>query len=138
MRAALVQLAVGALAGAFELLALQAPGSALYLGVLPGPVAHLRELSLVLGLLLLGADTLAARAAAGRLLVRTLTSSAALATLAQAYGATQGMYGLQAQDLRADALPLFLAKYGALLSFVLAFAQLGRRALGPAASRPPT
>jgi hypothetical protein len=39
LRAALWLLGSSALAGSFELLALLAPGSPLYLGVLPGPVA---------------------------------------------------------------------------------------------------
>lgn len=137
LRAALLLLGAGALTGAVELLALQAPGSPLYLGVLPGPLGVLRELSLVLGLLLLGADVLVARAPRPlpKPLSRVLSASAALAVLAQAYGAAQGMYGLQVKDLRADALPVFLAKHAALLAFIVAYGWLGARALR---SPPPT
>jgi hypothetical protein len=131
LRAALWLLGSSALAGSFELLALQAPGSPLYLGVLPGPVALLRELSLTLGLLLLGAELLAARAASPlpRSLRRTLVGGAVLAVLAQAYGAALGMYGLQVLDLRADALPMFVVKHAALAAFVVAYGRLGVRAL---------
>ena len=131
LAAALLLLAAAALAGAVELFALQAPGSPLYLGVLPGPLGVLRELALELGLLLLAGDVLAARAPQPlpRRLTRLLSSGAALAVLAQAYGAAQGMYGLQVKDLRADALPMFVAKHLALLAFIVAYALLGMRAL---------
>lgn len=133
LRAALCLLGAAALAGAVELLALQAPGSPLYLGVLPGPLALVRELSMTLGLLLLGGELLAARAGSPlpSSLRRVLIGSAAVAVLAQAYGAALGMYGLQVKDLRADALPLFLVKHGALLAFVVGYARLGLRALRP-------
>ena len=133
LRAALCLLGAAALAGAVELLALQAPGSPLYLGVLPGPLGLVRELSMTLGLLLLGGELLAARAGSPlpSSLRWLLSGSAAVAVLAQAYGAALGMYGLQVKDLRADALPLFLVKHGALLVFVLGYARLGLRALRP-------
>lgn len=139
MRAGLLMLAAAALAGAVELLALQAPGSPLYLGVLPGPLGVLRMLALVLGLSLLVSDVLAARATQPlpKPLTRVLSSSAALAVLAQAYGAAQGMYGLQVKDLRADALPLFLVKHAALLAFIIGYGLLGTRALRPAAGSSP-
>jgi hypothetical protein len=137
LRAALSLLAAGALAGLVELIALQAPGSPLYLGVLPGPIGMLRALSLWLGLLLLGADALAARAAAPLVLIRVLASAATLAVLAQAYGAAHGMYLLQVKDLRADALPLFLIKHAALLAFGVGYAALGARALRGLPTPPP-
>ena len=138
LRAALGLLSAGALAGLVELIALQAPGSPLYLGVLPGPIGVLRALALWLGLLLLGADPLAARAGAPPALTRVLVGAAAVAVLAQAYGAAHGMYGLQVKDLRADALPVFLAKHAALLAFALAYAWLGKRALRAGPGQPPT
>ena len=137
LRAALWLLGLSALAGAVELLALQAPGSPLYLGVLPGPLGVLRELLLTLGLLLLGGDVLAARAALAAGLARWLVCCAAVAALAQAYGAVHGMYGLQVKDLRADALPLFLLKHAALLGFVVGYARLGVRALRARPGPPP-
>ena len=39
------------------------------------------------------------------------------------------MYGVQVQDLRADALPVFLAKHLGLFAFVIGFAELARRVL---------
>ena len=140
LRAGLSLLAAAALAGAIELLALQAPGSPLYLGVLPGPLGVLRVLALALGLLLLASDVLSARAAQPlpKALTRLLSSSAALAVLAQAYGAAQGMYGLQVKDLRADALPLFLLKHAALLAFTVGYGLLGARALRGPSATPPT
>jgi hypothetical protein len=138
LRGALGLLSAGALAGAIELIALQAPGSPLYLGVLPGPLGMLRALALWLGLLLLGADPLAARAGAPPVLARVLVGTAALAVLAQAYGAAHGMFGLQVKDLRADALPLFLIKHAALLAFGAGYAALGARALRALPAPPPT
>ena len=140
LRAGLLLLAAAALAGAIELLALQAPGSPLYLGVLPGPLGEVRVLALALGLVRLASDVLSARAAEPlpKALTRLLSSSAALAVLAQAYGAAQGMYGLQVKDLRADALPLFLLKYAALLAFTVGYGLLGARALRGPSATPPT
>src|SRR6476660_7130901 len=43
----------GTLAGIWEVLACQAPGTALFIGMLPGPISALRELAFSLGLLLL-------------------------------------------------------------------------------------
>jgi hypothetical protein len=41
-----------ALAGVWETLASQAPGGALYIGMLPGPIQLLRETAVIWGLLL--------------------------------------------------------------------------------------
>ena len=57
---------IAALASVWELLALQAPGSPLYLGMLPGPVTSLRELATMIGLLLFGAGALMPWAFGGR------------------------------------------------------------------------
>jgi hypothetical protein len=135
---ALGLLLAGALVGCVELLAHQAPGSPLYLGVLPGPIGVLRELTLWLGLLLLGADALAARVRVPLGLTRALLSAAALAVLAQAYGAAHGMYGLQVKDLRADALPLLLIKHVALVAFTAGYGWLGWRAVRAQPLPPPT
>lgn len=122
--------AVGA--GAWEVLARQAPGSVLYLGVLPEPVAALRELAIVLGLLLFVAGALCGWAFGGPAptwLRVVLCGGALLALAAQAYGAAAGMYGVQVQDLRADALPLFLCKHLGLFAFAAGFFELARRVL---------
>jgi len=132
VRASVALLLFAALAAAFELVALQAPGSPLYLGVLPGPLAMLRELSITLGLLSLGAELLAPRAYATdlpRSVALLLCGGAWLAVLAQSYGALHGMYGVQLKDLRADALPMFTLKHLGLLAFGVGYARLGVRVL---------
>jgi hypothetical protein len=129
-------LLVAALVGAWEVLARQAPGSVLYLGVMPEPIAALRELATVLGLLLFVAGLLMRWAFAGppsRWVAVGLYGGTLLALVAQAYGAARGMFGIQLQDLRADALPLFVAKHIGLLAFASAFFGLARRVL----TRPP-
>jgi hypothetical protein len=130
MRTAVAVLLLAAVAGAWELLARQAPGSVLYVSVLPEPVAALRELAIVLGLLLFVAAALMGWAFGGPppAWVRfALGGGALLALAAQAYGAATGMYGVQLQDLRADALPVFLAKHLGLLAFAAGFGDLARR-----------
>jgi uncharacterized membrane protein (DUF441 family) len=133
VRLGVVSLMVAALASAWELLALQAPGSPLHIGVLPGPVTALRELALVVGLLLLAAGLLMPWATGQRgeprVLTRMLHAGTVLALGAQAYGAAQGMNGVQLGDLRADALPVFVFKQGGLAVLVGALLELGRRVL---------
>jgi hypothetical protein len=132
VRVGVLVLLLAAVAGAWEVLARQAPGSVLYLGLLPEPVAALRELAVVLGLLLIVAGALCGWAFAGTppAWVRlALCAGALVALAAQAYGAARGMYGVQVQDLRADALPVFLAKHPGLLGFVIGFGELARRVL---------
>jgi hypothetical protein len=141
VRSALLLLLVSALSAVLELLALQVPGSPLYLGVLPGPLRVLRELALTLALLLFVAELLAPRAFGPDLprpLARVLAGSAALTVLAQGYGALQGMYAIQIEDLRADALPVFLIKHGALIAFGGAWGLLGWRAWQARPTPPPT
>jgi len=136
IRMAVGVLLLAALAGAWELLARQAPGSVLYLGVTPEPIAALRELATTLGLLLFVAGALMRWAFAGsppRWVAVGLYGGALLALAAQAYGASGGMYGIQLQDLRADALPVFIFKHLGLMAFAVAFFELARRIL----SRPP-
>jgi len=134
-------LLLAALAGGWEVLARQAPGSVLYLGVMPEPIAALRELATTLGLLLFVAGLLMRWAFAGsppRWVALALYGGALLALLAQTYGAARGMYGIQLQDLRADALPLFVAKHVGLLAFAGAFCDLARHTrTGPGCTRLP-
>jgi hypothetical protein len=123
---------VAAVAGVWELLALQAPGSPLYLAALPGPVSALRELAMNLGLLLLAAGLLAPWAATRgepKGLVLALHAGALLGLGAQLYCALTGMYGVQLYDLRPDAKAAFALKYGGLLLFGLSLLELGRRVL---------
>ena len=130
VRAGMGVLVFAALAAAWELLARQAPGSMLYLGMLPEPISALRELAIVLGLLLVVAGMLAGWAFGApppRWVAVALHGGALLALVAQGYGAATGMYGVQLQDLRADALPVFLAKHLGLLAFSLGFGEIARR-----------
>ncbi len=132
IRLGVVALMLGALAGLWELLALQAPGTLLYIGMLSGPIGALRELALLLGLLLIAAGLLLPWASQGRepgVLVGLLYLGTALGLSAQVYGAAHGMNGVQLGDLRPDALPLFIAKQGGLLLFAVAMLELGRRVL---------
>ncbi len=134
LRLALGTLLVAALAGVFEVLASQAPGSPARLGILPGPVQLLRENAFTLGFLLsLGAFLLReASEAPGveRALVRVMISLhvGTLLVLGSAlYGAVQGMHGVQMRDLRPDATPLFIAKHLGYTVLLYAFVVLARR-----------
>lgn len=118
LRLAILVLVSGALVGVWEVLAAQAPGSPLYLAVLPGPVQTLRESAFTLGFLLVVASLLLPRACpepgsrSPALIAGALHVGALLALLASAYGAAHGMHGEQLYDLRPDATALFVAKYG--------------------------
>jgi hypothetical protein len=133
VRLGIASLMIAALASVWELLALQAPGSPLYIGLLPGPVTSFRELATVIGLLLIGAGLTMPWARGHRreprVLVRVLYVGALLALGAQAYGATQGMNGVQLGDLRPDALPMFVLKHGGLALLLGGLLELGRRML---------
>jgi hypothetical protein len=116
-------LLAAALAGAWEILAAQAPGSPLYLGMLPGPIANLRESASELGVLLVLASLLLGERDVGGRWFGALAAGTALTLLCGLYGAAMGMHGTQLFDLRADAAWLFLAKQ---LGRALAFAGLAR------------
>jgi hypothetical protein len=123
------------LAGCWEVLAQQVPGSPLYIGVLPGPIGALRELSLMLGVLTLAAGALMPRAYEGagsrraRIASSLIAVGVALAIAAQTYGASNGMHGVQASDLRADARAVFFVRHGGLVLFALAWIDIGLRVL---------
>lgn len=112
-------------AGVWETVASQAPGSPLYIGMLPGPIASLRATAFEFGVLLVLAGMLLGEQDLGRKWFGLLAAGTVLALLAGAYGAARGMHGVQVLDLRADAFWLFLAK---LLGRVLAFSALARAA----------
>jgi hypothetical protein len=128
-------LAAALITGAWELIALQVPGSPLYIGVLPGPIGALRELCVVLGLLTLAAGALMPRAYESASARRARGASiliavgVALACASQAYGAAHGMHGVQMSDLRADARAVFFLRHGGLLLFALGWIDLGLRVL---------
>jgi hypothetical protein len=129
LRLAVIVLCAAALAGGWEVLASQAPGSPIYIGVLPGPVAMLRETALLLGLLLLASSMLVPERALPRALVLALHVSVALTLLAALYGALTGMHGIQLRDLRPDATPLFILKYTGRLGVLVCLLAVARRAL---------
>jgi hypothetical protein len=132
VRLGVVVLMVAAVASAWELLAMQSPGTPFYIGMLPGPIATLRELSMVTGLLLMASGALMPWAYPEhepRLLVALMHVGSVLALGAQLYAALHGMYGVQASDLRPDALPLFVVKYAGVAALLVAWLELGRRVL---------
>lgn len=111
---------------------MQSPGTWLYIATLFGPIAALRELTTVIGLLLLAAGLLlpwASPEREPRLLVGLMYVGTALGVGAQLYAALHGMYGVQASDLRPDALPLFVIKHGGVGLVLGALLELGRRVL---------
>jgi hypothetical protein len=134
LRLALGTLLLATLAGAFEVLASQAPGSPARLGILPGPVQLLRENAFTQGFLLsLGSFLLREASAApgcerlSRRVAIALHVGALLVLGAAVYGALQGMHGVQMRDLRPDATPLFVVKHLGYAVLLVAFVALARR-----------
>jgi glycerol uptake facilitator-like aquaporin len=118
-----------ALAGMWETLASQAPGGALYIGMLPGPIELLRETAVTWGLLLVVSGLLLtdrplpARWLSALYVGTTLTLGSAI------YGAATGMHGVQARDLRADAMWLFAIKYAGRALLTVSLFEIARRSL---------
>ena len=129
LRLAVFVLCAAAGAGVWEVLASQAPGSPLSIGMLPGPIEMLRETAVVLGLLLLAASVLVRERGVARGVVVALHLAVAITLLAAVYGALLGMHGVQARDLRPDATPLFVVKYLGRLGVAACLFAIGRRAL---------
>jgi hypothetical protein len=129
LRLAVLVLCVAAGAGVWEVLASQAPGSPLCIGMLPGPIEMLREAATVAGLLLLAASCLVRDLQLSRALVIALHVTVAVTLLAALYGALTGMHGVQAVDLRPDASPLFAAKYLGRLGLAACLLLIVRRVL---------
>jgi ammonia channel protein AmtB len=129
LRLAVIVLCAAAGAGVWEVLASQAPGSPLSIGMLPGPIEMLRDTALTLGLLLLGASWLVRESGATRGVVIGLHVAVAVTLLAAVYGAVSGMHGVQARDLRPDATPLFIVKYVGRLGVLASLLAIARRAL---------
>lgn len=129
LRLAVIVLCTAAGAGVWEVLASQAPGSFLSIGMLPGPIEMLRETALISGLLLLGAALLVRETGATRRVVVGIHVAVAITLLAAMYGAVTGMHGVQAHDLRPDATPLFVVKYVGRLGLLVGLIAIARRAL---------
>lgn len=113
----------------WEVLASQAPGSPLSIGMLPGPIEMLRETAVLLGLLLFAASMCVRAHGAPRGLVVGLHVAVGVTLLAALYGAATGMHGVQARDLRPDAIVLFVVKYAGRLGVFACLFAIGRRAL---------
>ena len=111
------------------MLASQAPGSPLFIGMLPGPIEMLREAATLIGLLLLAASCLVRDRQLPRTLLMVLHVAVAVTLLAALYGAATGMHGVQAIDLRPDAIPLFIAKYAGRFGLATCLFLIARRAL---------
>lgn len=110
LRLAGALLLAAAAAGVWELLASQAPGTPLYLGVLPGPVERLRHDSFDFGVVMAIAGLLLRDREVPRRMLVWLCAGSVLMLLAGVYAAATGMSGVQLLDLRADAPWLFGAK----------------------------
>jgi hypothetical protein len=101
---------VAVLAGLWEMLADQAPGSPLFVGMLPAPIERLRSDALIFGMLLwLGAFSLGEQTLADRVLA-CLWVGGVMLLGSELYAAMNGMPGMQLQDLRADAPWVFFGK----------------------------
>lgn len=113
VRLAAILLVVGALAGAWHVLASQSIYSPWRLGVLPEPIAQLERTAFTLGLLALAAAWLVPWVAPKdepTYLVVALYAGSLLTVAAMIYGASRGMMGLQIDDMRLDAKALFAAR----------------------------
>lgn len=104
-------LCLAALAGTWETLASQAPGTPLYIGMLPGPIERLRESAFDFGVLLLLAGLLLREQRLGVRATWALGAGTFLTLTSALYAALTGMLGIQLYDLRADAPWLFAFKF---------------------------
>jgi len=114
LRAALLLLLVASGASLWAVLARQAPGSPLYLGVLPGPIDAVRNSAAFLGFGFLGASWLLPHVAserASRWLVILACAGAGLDVGAGLYAAAQGLHAVQLVDPRPDIGPIVTLKY---------------------------
>jgi len=125
-------LVVATLVGAWETLASQAPGSPLYIGMLPGPIELLRETALTCGLLTVLAGLMLADRTLSRRWLWLLHVGVTLTLGSGFYAAANGMHGVQVRDLRPDAGWLFLVKYAGRGLLAVCLGAIARQALaGP-------
>ena len=132
LRLAFAVLVLALAAAVWEVAARQSPGSLLFLGMLPGPIAGLRQLATVTGLALLGIAPLvpaASGAGAPWRVIRIIQTGVVLGFGAAIYAAARGMHGMQLGDPRPDSLPVFLAKHGGLALAFGGLIEVGRRAV---------
>jgi len=129
VKLALALLAVAVVGVVVHTLAAQGPSSPWWLGILPGPVAQLRDASALLGTLLLAAAPYVSAREGERepwSLVVALYVGVAIVLVTLAAGAMTGMYGEQIEDPRIASRWLFRARSLGeliLLGTLLAFAR---------------
>jgi hypothetical protein len=134
VKLALALLAIAAIGVVVHTLAAQGPSSPWWLGILPGPVAQLRDTSALLGALLLAAAPYISARSGERepwSLVVALYVGVVIVLVTLAIGATSGMYGVQIEDPRVANRWLFRARsLGELILFggLVAFARRAWRA----------
>lgn len=129
-------LLVAAAASVWELCAMQAPSSPIYVAVLPGPVGKLRAAATTLGLAMFAAAWLTpwiGRGAELPWLVRGASAGSLLLVGTLTYGATTGMYGVQAVDPRFDSQLLFYLRSAGEIVLGACLVEVARRLF----SRPP-
>jgi hypothetical protein len=132
VRLAIVLLVVTALTALWEFFALQAPGSPLSIGMLPGPIGSLRATALTLGLALLSVAYLLPWAYQNKepCLTLVLVYLGTVMVLGGSfYGAFNGMSGIQIIDPRPDATVVVSVKLGGYLLLAIGLLDVARRVL---------
>ncbi|MET0384451.1 MAG: hypothetical protein ABW321_00760 [Polyangiales bacterium] len=128
-------LGAAALAGVWEVLASQAPGSPLYIGMLPAPIERLRSDALWFGVLLWVAGLSAGELTLSRRTRACLWGGSVLVLLGGTYAAATGMTGVQLRDLRPDATWVFIARFGGRLLLSAGLFEIAWRAISARAAR---
>jgi hypothetical protein len=132
VRTAVVLLVIAGISSIWELLAYQAPGSSLSLGILPGPIAALRNTCTILGVVFIAVAWVmpwASQPDEPRRMVWLAVAGVVLSVGASFYGALNSMYVIQIVDLRPDAMVLFVVKHLGHLLLGICLIDLARRIL---------
>ncbi len=131
LRAAFTLLVIAAGTSLWATLARQAPGSPLYLGMLPGPIEALRDSALWIGLVFLGVAywlPALAQGNAALILVGVACVGALLELGAGLYAAIHGLHAIQLKDPRPDVGPIVALKYAGQALLALTLLEITRRA----------
>lgn len=113
LRFAFGLLVLAAASSVWAVLANQAPGSPVYLGVLPGPIENVRDSATVLALVFLAVSWWLPTIVIGRaatLLVACACLGATLDLSASVFAAAHGLHAIQFKDHRPDVAPLVMLK----------------------------
>ena len=119
------------LTGIWEWLAGQAPGTPLYIAMLPAPIERLRAEAFDFGVLFVIAALALGERALPRRVLFWLALGALLTLGSGLYAAATGMPGIQLRDLRPDATWVFAGKLLGRGLCLWAVADIGWRVLGP-------